>query len=86
MAALHIVNRSPALDACLEVAAESDAILLIEDGVYVAASVGRRPLLALRDDAAARGLTGRMGTGVELIGYADFVRLVEKHQPIVSWS
>jgi len=86
MAALHIVNRPCALASCLEVAADADTILLIEDGVYAAAVTPGRTMRALRDDVLARGLAERLAADVELADYDDFVGLVERHQPIVSWA
>ena len=87
MATLHLVNRVAALAACLEVAADHDAILLLEDGAYAAtvASAPSRPLNVLEPDARARGLTRRLASHVVVVTDADFVKLVERHQPVVTW-
>jgi tRNA 2-thiouridine synthesizing protein B len=87
MAALHLVNKASALQACLRVADSEDAILLLEDGVYAAASgvAIERTLHALEVDVAARGLQARLTGDVQLISDATFVALVERHQPIVTW-
>ena len=97
---LHIVNQSPAKDntyaSCLRVAQAGDSILLIEDGVYaaLATAVASAPIVAAPDrmgfyalepDIAARGLAGRTNVAVELVDYAGFVELTERHQQIVSW-
>jgi tRNA 2-thiouridine synthesizing protein B len=87
MSILHLVNRASALAACLTAAADDDAILLLEDGVYAAIEglAPPRRLQALRPDVAARGLGDRLAAQVELASDEDFVRLVESHQPIVTW-
>lgn len=86
MATLHMVNRSSALAACLAVAADEDAVLLIEDGVYATLRAPVRPLHAIEDDIRARGLTSRVDVAITRIGYAEMVELTVKHQPIVSWN
>ena len=87
MAALHLVNHASALAACLAVAGDHDAILLLENGVYAATAAGapHRALHALEPDVQARGLAGRLAGSVEVISHAQFVTLVEDHQPVVTW-
>lgn len=94
---LHIVNKSPdssaALADCLRLCRKSDALLLIEDGVYAAlpgpwldrllAATDR--LYALTPDLAARGLTERCDSRITRIDYAGFVQLCCDHQPVQSW-
>ena len=88
MASLHIVNKADALADCLPLLADGDALLLIEDGVYAACTAIDTPATchALADDLEARGLTGRIETSVEILSYDGFVDLVERHQPVVTWS
>ena len=88
MATLHIVNKAAALTDCLPLLTGNDALLLIEDGVYAARTrIGAPgPCYALGDDLEARGLIGRIGAGVEVVSYDGFVDLVERHQPVVTWS
>lgn len=87
MPALHLVNRASALAACLSVAADDDAVLLLEDGVYAAAAgtSPERPLHALEPDVRARGLAGRLAGNTTVVSDAGFVTLVEAHQPVVTW-
>lgn len=87
MAVLHLVNRSAALPDCLRMAADDDAIVLIENGVYgaVAGAAPERPVHALAVDVAARGLRERLGPGVAVVDDAGFVALVEAHAPVVTW-
>jgi len=95
---LHIINKSPhshhCLDECLRVCSASDAIILIEDGVYAAlnASDAAARLLAktaaihvLQPDAAARGIANRIAAGIAAVDYAGFVQLCCEHTPIQSW-
>ncbi len=88
MAALHIVNKADALPDCLPLLADGDALLLIEDGVYaVCADIdASTPCHALADDLEARGLMNRIVNAIEILSYDGFVELVERHQPVVTWS
>jgi len=98
MAALHLIASSPdagaALQNCLGAAAPGDAILLIGNGVYRAATasfgrIAKRSVVtrwyALAVDVAQRGIGSELNT-VVAIDDATFVDLVTSHQPIVSWS
>jgi tRNA 2-thiouridine synthesizing protein B len=98
---LHTVNKSPfatsTLQSCLAHASKGDAVLLIEDGVLGALKgtivsgdiwSKRVDLLfyVLGPDAAARGLTkDRMIDGINIIDYAGFVDLAEKHKSSQAW-
>ena len=85
MTTLHLVNNSTALRSCLDVAADADNVLLIEDGVYAATGDVPRSLLVLSHDAEARGLQNRISNVCEFVSYDKFVTLVEAHNPIVTW-
>lgn len=95
---LHTVNKSPfqntALENCLRVAQKGDVILLLEDGVYAAATGTAKSLLieqavrqnavyAIAADLKARGIE-RLVAGVRIADYGDFVDLVEQH-PVHAW-
>lgn len=98
MSSLHTVNKPPrsgsALAECLRAARPGDAVLLIEDGVYAAATGsdalpriqadGLR-LYALRADIAARGLERHLADGVELVDDAGFVGLCCEYRTVCSW-
>ena len=88
MATLYIVNKADALADCLPLLAPDDALLLIEDGVYAARNGidTPGPCYALGEDLEARGLVGRIVPGIEVVSYDGFVDLVERHQPVVTWS
>ena len=86
MGVLHIVNRPGALASCLGVAAKDDTVLLIEDGVYAGVSANvEREFQAIDVDVRARGIANRLNERVCMVSYADFVRLAEIHNPIVTW-
>ena len=85
MASLHLVNNPSALQSCLDVVADDDSILLIEDGVYGATGDVTKSLLVLASDVEARGLKDRISNTAESINYDKFVALVETHKPIVTW-
>ncbi|MHB8744890.1 MAG: sulfurtransferase complex subunit TusB [Sulfuricaulis sp.] len=95
---LHTVNKSPfqnsALESCLRFVRQGDVILLLEDGVYAASAgttksllikeaVKKTPVYAIEADLNARGLVNLI-KDVRIVGYADFVGLVELH-PVHAW-
>ncbi len=94
---LHLVNKSPYDGSNLNTAASimknGDALLLIEDGVYVAVKKGKAAALldghtvsVLGPDLAARGITkDKLVDGVNVIDYAGFVDLVEAYDTVQSW-
>ena len=88
MATLHIVNTAAALDSCLPLLSDNDAVLLIEDGAYAARRELRvsASLHVLESDLRARGLSGRTDAAFQIETYDGFVRLVERHSPVVTWS
>jgi tRNA 2-thiouridine synthesizing protein B len=96
---LHTVNKSPessdALASCLRAALPGASVLLLEDGVYAArrgspsaaqmAALSGLRCYALAADVAARGLLGLTATKIELVEYADFVRLSVDCHAVQSW-
>jgi tRNA 2-thiouridine synthesizing protein B len=97
---LHTVNKSPfensALGACLKYARQGSAVLLIEDGVYAAATdtavstqmqeaLKTVSIYALKPDIEARGMQNRVMDGVRLVDYEGFVDLVVEHHAVQSW-
>lgn len=87
MATLHLVNSPAGLTACMAVAGDEDAVLLLQDGVYAAVPVlvPERAVHALEADVLARGLARRLSSHVQVVDDAAFVALVETHQPVVTW-
>ena len=84
---LHIVNRPAALSSCLLAAEQSDALLLLGDGVYAAADsrLAKMPAVAAIDeDAMARGV--RVAPPIAATSYAGFVALVAQHDVSVTWT
>ena len=95
MSTLHIINKQlPAqgLSACLRVLRPGDAILLIEDGVYLCAT---KPIAALPDtvhchvlqeDLQARGLALPVAAdNCQMVNYTGFVTLVCSHSRSLGW-
>lgn len=100
MSMLHTVNKSPfesnSLEVCLKHAKDGHDVLLIEDGVYAVSKGGKfnellkqasagKGIYALQSDVEARGIQDRVMDGVQLVDYAGFVDLVEKHDKVQSW-
>jgi tRNA 2-thiouridine synthesizing protein B len=99
---LHTYNKS--LDAgeahlagCLRTLASGDSLLLLEDGVYAALSMGEGTelgniipdgvaLYALAPDLAARGISAKIPAYFSGIDYPDFVRLCLAHPRVVNWG
>ncbi|MFO7542005.1 MAG: sulfurtransferase complex subunit TusB [Thiobacillus sp.] len=97
---LHIVNKSAtergSLESCLAMATKGSAVLLIEDAVYavtkggtaaakIQAAVADLKIYALGPDLAARGMSGRVLDGVNVVDYGGFVDLVTEHNSCQSW-
>lgn len=101
MSTLHTVNKSPfthtTLCSCLEICSESDAILLLEDGVFgaIAGSPTNDKILelicrglkvyALIDDINARGLQEKTNDHIITVNYDGFVQLSIEHRCVQSW-
>jgi tRNA 2-thiouridine synthesizing protein B len=101
MPVLHTVNKSPfekdSLETCIAHAVDGSTVLLIEDGVYAAASgtamesrvrdaMDRLNFYVLANDCKARGLgEARLIDGIERIDYVGFVDLVTGHDSVQSW-
>jgi tRNA 2-thiouridine synthesizing protein B len=95
---LHIINKSPYQDQCLEdclrISKAGDELLLIEDAVY--AAIADSPyanqlndsglnLYALSADLKARGLASMDIGSVRPVSDHEFVALTVKHSAIQSW-
>jgi len=100
MAILHTVNKSPfdknSLERAFNTAKDGSAVLLLEDGVYgaikgatssamVEDAMKTVKVYALSADLDARGISGRVIDGVELVDYAGFVKLATEHSQVQSW-
>ncbi|WP_456267260.1 sulfurtransferase complex subunit TusB [Kushneria sp. AK178] len=93
MNTLHLVNRSPfstrILDELAAAVSEGDHVLLIEDGVYAAATATSRVLpqginlWALAEDCTSRGVIPMPETGT--LDMAGFVALTASTERTVSW-
>jgi tRNA 2-thiouridine synthesizing protein B len=85
---------STSLAACLATIGASDALLLLEDGVYAALpSAGlltRMPegvrLYVLQEDLAARGISDRICPDFNRIDYREFVALTLQYSKLVNWN
>lgn len=97
MSILHTVNTSPlqthALQQCLNLVAEGDSLLLIEDAVIGAHAThsllpqlkqlaAQQRLFVAKNDLAARGIENIIGTQCDT---AQFVALVVQHQSQMAW-
>ena len=101
MSTLHTLNKSSfshsTLASCIAVCLDSDAILLIEDGVYCGLEnapysedlqqlINRGiKVFALSNDVAARGLKDRIQHNIQLIDYDGFVQLSIAQRCVQSW-
>ena len=101
MSTLHTINKSPfdrnSLGSCLRVISDSDAILLIEDGVYAAtagtsfakavkAATNSHSVYVLGPDLSARGMKeDGIVEGVNVVDYDGFVDLVTEYDKTNSW-
>ena len=95
---LHIVSVSPfnsnALEQCLKLIDDSDALLLIENGVYagIATSPQARtleragfPVYILAADANARGIGESLMNTAQMIDHEQWVKLTIEYPRSLSW-
>ncbi len=82
---LHTINKVSALALCRDLISEGDKVVLLEDGVYLGLRPQPFPVLAIRQDVDARGLSGRLTDLTELIDYNDFVHLCAGADKVCSW-
>jgi tRNA 2-thiouridine synthesizing protein B len=101
MSMLHTVNKSPfernTLEACLNHALPSSAILLIEDGVLgalqgtlhtarIEAALAQHAFYVLGPDLLARGMkVEQVIPGVTVVDYGGFVDLTTEHDKVQAW-
>ena len=79
MAVLHLVSSRGGLRACQQRAGAQDVVVLLGDGVYMAAD--SEDAWVLEDHAEARGVP-RDGRGISI---EKLVELTEAHAPVVTW-
>tara|TARA_R110002072_G_scaffold4663_3_gene32409 strand:- start:16715 stop:17029 length:315 start_codon:yes stop_codon:yes gene_type:complete len=103
MSTLHIISASPfstgVLQRCLNVCAPGDAILFIQNGVYIVQNPGLltgedwkdegltdrgTEVYVLTEDLDARGLTVGQ-RNLQPISYDGFVTLVCRHRNSINW-
>ena len=88
MNTLHTVNKGGhPLTLCLRAMADSDALLLIEEGVYTLlteqAALKGRKIYALKVDVEARGIP--LPESIKAVDYDQFVALTIEYDKTVSW-
>ena len=96
--ALHIINKTDTtLWQLLQSAINpNDAVLLIEDAVYVAlptyplppglfALVPQLPCHVLAEDLAARGISAKIRPEFASASYREFVALCLQYERVVNW-
>ncbi len=92
MKTLHLLNKAslehPASRDCLRSLEKNDALLLIEDGVYLTQryTVTHKSarILALQHDLYQRGIS-LMQNHIEIIDDAGFVEVCTEYDKVVSW-
>lgn len=98
---LHTVNKSPfernAMDSCLRLSRDNDAVLFYEDGIYatlkgttmesrVADALKTKKVYVLTPDLEARGMgADDVIDGIQAVDYAGFVELVTESTSVQAW-
>lgn len=90
---LHIVKSAGAIEDVLKTYRDNDALLFIEDAVYVVNPQHRDYRLVkginiavLRSDLEARGILNRVSPSVEIIDYDGFVDLTVNQETSLTWD
>ena len=82
---LHTINKPDGLLGCMELIEDTDLVLLIEDGVYLANDRIPGAVHALRTDVLARGFKILERQQIKLIDYKEFVELTCRADKICAW-
>ena len=82
---LHTINKPEKLLSCIELIENSDSVLLMEDGVYLANDPIPGVVHALRTDVVARGFKILEGQKIKLIDYKEFVELTCRAEKVCAW-
>ncbi len=101
MSTLHTINKSPfdraSLQSCLRLAADGNAILLFEDGVYgamkgstvaelVEKALSNKTIYVLGPDMKARGVDeSKLIDGIKVVDYKGFVELTVENDKVNAW-
>ena len=93
MSTLHIFTQSPfsavqSLQRCLSMCGDQDAVLFIQDGVYIVQHQDLPAKLThflLSEDLAARGLSARAQSR-PCVTYSGFVDLVCHYGNSITWG
>ncbi|MCY4265760.1 MAG: sulfurtransferase complex subunit TusB [Gammaproteobacteria bacterium] len=94
MSILFTISKPPALgllESCQSIIEGSDALLLLEDGVYYSlredliCPLGRIPIYCLEEDLLARGLAEKTFELIQQVNYERFVKLCTEYSKVVSW-
>ena len=82
---LHTINKPESLLSCQELIKDSDSVLLLEDGVYLANDPIPGLVHALRSDVLARGFKILERQRIKLIDYKEFVELTCRAEKVCAW-
>ena len=82
---LHTINKPEKLLSCTELIEDSDLVLLMEDGVYLANDPMPGVVYALRTDLLARGFKILEKQKITLIDYKEFAELTCRADKICAW-
>ena len=91
---LHIVKSQQAIPEVLRYAQSSDAILLVEDAVYLAnpkhhlydCILRHNEVVVLSPDSRARGISDLISHQIIQVDYLGFVELTERFQQSLTWD
>jgi sulfur relay protein TusB/DsrH len=82
---LHTINKPESLLSCEDLIKDSDSVLLLEDGVYLANDPIPGLVHALRSDVLARGFKILERQKIKLIDYEEFVELTCRAEKVCAW-
>ena len=82
---LHTINKPEKLLSCTELIEDSDLVLLMEDGIYLANDPIPGTVHVLRSDVLARGFKILEKQKIKLIDFKEFVELTCRADKICAW-
>ena len=82
---LHTINKPGVLASCFDLISEKDAVVLLEDGIYLSNQTIPGKAYAIEADLRARGIKIRASSRIEMIDYCRFVELTIEARKTCSW-
>ena len=82
---LHTINKPGVLASCFDLISEKDAVVLLEDGIYLSNQIIPGKVYAIEADLLARGIKLSASNRIKVIDYPRFVELTIEASKTCAW-